>query len=177
MKNRMKHRFLFPIITVMTSLCLLCGCGSSAEKIEGDWTVKSINGKSPADFASDNRVYELGTAKNYSFTDKKLTVEAIDETGKTDSKSYDIKQTDEGVDVLAAGSTISMEYMEAENLIKYSVNLNDVQYQYILKKGRTDLESLRIIKADKQTQTSADESIEPEGSAPAADISAADEAV
>ena len=140
---------LISIFILITSLCLLCSCGSSGEKIEGDWTVKSINGKSPADFASENGVYELGTAKNFSFTDKSVTVEAIDEIGNTETKTYDIEKTDKGLDVKAAGATISMEFLENEKVIRYSVKMNDVQYQYILQKGKTDLDSLKTVKSDR----------------------------
>ena len=147
----MKKALTYILLAVIISVagCILTACGSDSGSITGDWTIKTVNGKSPADFASDNGVYELGTAKNFSFTDNNVTVTAIDETGNIISKTYDIKKNENGLDILASGSTISLEYIEAESQIRYSIKQNDVQYQYVLKKGKTDLESLKTVKAEK----------------------------
>ena len=156
----MKTAFRYILLTLTFSLLagFLSACGSESGTVTGDWTIKTVNGKSPADFASENGVYELGTAKNFTFTENNVTVSAVDETGNIVSKSYGIKKNEKGLDILASGSTISLEYIEAEDQIRYSVKQNDVQYQYILKKGTTDLESLKTIKAEKGAVTTVTDS-------------------
>lgn len=156
MKKIVRTALLAAIISGLA--VMLSGCGSVMEKISGDWTIKSINGRSPADFASANGVYELGTAKNYHFTDKDVTVSAVDETGAVISQTYDLHYDDDVLEILAAGSTISLEYAEAEDQLRYSVKQNDVQFQYILKKGSTDLEGLLVIKTDRGSAAAASES-------------------
>ena len=147
MNKTIRKALLAVMLSVLTAA--MSACGSAAEQISGDWTVKTVNGKTPSDFASDNGVFELGTAKNYHFTDKDVTVIAVDETGAVISKTFDTKPTDNGLEILASGSTITLEYIEADNQIRYSVKQNDIQYQYILKRGSTDLAGLLTVKADR----------------------------
>ena len=147
MNKTIRKALLAVMLSVLTAA--MSACGSAAEQISGDWTVKTVNGKTPSDFASDNGVFELGTAKNYHFTDKGVTVSAVDETGAVISKTFDTKPTDNGLEILASGSTITLEYIEADNQIRYSVKQNDIQYQYILKRGSTDLAGLLTVKADR----------------------------
>ncbi len=147
MNKTIRKALLAVMLSVLTAA--MSACGSAAEQISGDWTVKTVNGKTPSDFASDNGVFELGTAKNYHFTDKDVTVSAVDETGAVISKTFDTKPTDNGLEILASGSTITLEYIEADNQIRYSVKQNDIQYQYILKRGSIDLAGLLTVKADR----------------------------
>lgn len=147
MNKTIRKALLAVMLSVLTAA--MSACDSAAEQISGDWTVKTVNGKTPSDFASDNGVFELGTAKNYHFTDKDVTVSAVDETGAVISKTFDTKPTDNGLEILASGSTITLDYIEADNQIRYSVKQNDIQYQYILKRGSTDLAGLLTVKADR----------------------------
>ena len=117
MNKTIRKALLAVMLSVLTAA--MTACGSAAEQISGDWTVKTVNGKTPSDFASDNGVFELGTAKNYHFTDKDVTVSAVDETGAVISKTFDTKPTDNGLEILASGSTIMLEYIEADNQILY----------------------------------------------------------
>ena len=158
----MKKAIIKTILTVLLSMFIMTSCGSATDKIRGEWTIKSINGKSPADFAADNNVYELGTAKNFLFTDKDVTVTAVDETGSINKQTYKIVSTDNGLEIDASGYTVSFEFAEADEQLRYSVKQNDIQYQYILKRGSTDLKSLMSIKTER-------------GKAPAADASSTEQ--
>ena len=140
MNGKLRTTLLAAAIILAGSL--MTSCGSALDQFEGNWTVHSVNGKSPADFAAENGVSELGTAKNFSFDDDKVTIEALDEFGAVISQTYSIKPADDGIDIDAAGASVFMEYSEEDGMIKYAVKQNETKYQYLLKKGSTDLGSL-----------------------------------
>ncbi len=147
MKNL--HKLTAAALAVFSAAAMLSGCGSVMDKISGDWTVKTVNGRSPADFAGDNNVYELGTAKNFKFEDGSLLIEAVNESGEIDSQTYSFKLKDNIAEVTASGAVINMEYVESDELIKYSIKQNDILYNYILIKGKTDLGSLLTQKQER----------------------------
>ena len=154
----MKNTVIKTMLIALISLFVLSSCDSMTDKITGEWTIKTVNGRTPADFAAANGVYELGTAKNFSITDKDVTVTAIDETGSIVTQTYKTVITDKGLDIDASGSTVSLEFIESDDQIRYSIKQNDNQYQYILKRGNTDLQGLLTVKAERNKTVSEDSS-------------------
>ncbi|MBR4554033.1 MAG: hypothetical protein IKO27_00400 [Ruminococcus sp.] len=134
-------------LTVFTAgLAALClsACAPGMDKLEGSWTVKSINGKSPAEFAAQNNVSEYNVSKNYTVRDGKFTITALDDHGKTADCSSEIKSSSDGFTFTLDETSYNCVYDSSADTLSYTIRLEEggTPYTYILKKGSVDLEGM-----------------------------------
>lgn len=157
----MKAVFKVMLAAVSAALCL-ASCGFDAGKMEGDWTISTVNGRTPEDFAAYSGVGEWCVAKNYKIDGKTLTISAMNEKGDIVSQDYAITERSGGIDASAAGVTLGLYYNEDDNSIKYSIKYGDTQYTYILKRGTVDISGMLEAGSAGQTEEKKQENDSPE---------------
>ena len=110
-------------------------------KVKGDWTVSTIDGKSPADFAASLGLGEFNVQKNYSVTDSKFIFKTLNADGSAlDNSEMDITVKSNGFEVMNAGSIfMSVTYDKDADTLSYKIADNSGEHTYVLKKGTSDI--------------------------------------
>jgi len=129
-------------LAVLIMVCVLAfamtACGEvDMNKIKGDWTISTINGKSVAEFAAENSVEEWQAQKNYTVTDKTFTIKAPG----GQSQDCPIEVMRDGFNFTLAGATVGCAYDEKADTLSYAVKVGDVESKFVLKKGTSSLEA------------------------------------
>ncbi len=129
MKKLTKRLAVVFMICAMAFAMTACG-EIDMNKIKGDWTIQTINGKTPEEVAAENGVDVYLVNKNYTLTDKTFTIKEA--SGQVECP---IEVCSNGFNFTLAGSKGGCEYDEKAGTLKYGIN-SDV---WILKKGTSDI--------------------------------------
>ena len=137
-------------VLVFVMMLSLAGCGISYDDIKGDWTAKTINGKTVDEYAASLSVDPSLVTVNVNITeDDKLTI-----TNANNETKYDYVRRSNGLEVKEEGKDevyMTMLYDEDKKTLTYKVDLGNGQMQeYVLEKGNADLTPAQ---QDAQTQT------------------------
>ena len=137
-------------VLVFVMMLSLTGCGISYDDIKGDWTAKTINGKTVDEYAASLSVDPSLVTVNVNITeDDKLTI-----TNANNETKYDYVRRADGIEVKEEGKDevyMTMLYDEDKKTLTYKVDLGNGQMQeYVLEKGKADLTPAQ---QDAQTQT------------------------
>lgn len=138
-------------VLVFVMMLSLAGCGAiSYDDIKGDWTAKTINGKTVDEYAASLSVDPSLVTVNVNITeDDKLTI-----TNANNETKYDYVRRSNGLEVKEEGKDevyMTMLYDEDKKTLTYKVDLGNGQMQeYVLEKGKADLTPAQ---QDAQTQT------------------------
>ena len=140
----MKKKLVLLMLTVLAALSLVA-CGEiSYDKIGGDWKVKTINGKSAADYAAEFGYPEVMAMVTMKVTDDdKVVCTSVDTTTLTStiSQTFNIKRAKNGFEVLKEGSDkdvlFSVEYKD-DTLVYMQDPGTGSTIDYVLEKGTYD---------------------------------------
>lgn len=137
-------------VLVFVMMLSLAGCGISYDDIKGDWTAKTINGKTVDEYAASLGVDPSLVTVNVNITeDDKLTI-----TNANNETKYDYQRRSNGLEVKEEGKDevyMTMLYDEDKKTLTYKVNLGNGQMmEFVLEKGKADLTPAQ---QDDQTQT------------------------
>ena len=137
-------------VLVFVMMLSLAGCGISYDDIKGDWTAKTINGKTVDEYAASLSVDPSLVTVNVNITeDDKLTI-----TNANNETKYDYVRRSNGIEVKEEGKDevyMTMLYDEDKKTLTYKVDLGNGQTEeYVLEKGKADLTPAQ---QDAQTQT------------------------
>lgn len=137
-------------VLVFVMMLSLTGCGISYDDIKGDWTAKTINGKTVDEYAASHGVDPSLATVNVNITeDDKLTI-----TNANHETKYDYVRRSNGIEVKEEGKDevyMTMLYDEDKKTLTYKVDLGNGQTEeYVLEKGKADLTPAQ---QDAQTQT------------------------
>lgn len=143
----MKKKLVLLMLTVLAALSLVA-CGEiSYDKIGGDWKVKTIGGKSAADYAAELGYPEVMAMVTMKVTDDdKAVVTSVDPTTFTStiSQTYNIKRASNGFEVLKEGSDkdvfFSVEYKDDTLVYKLDPGTGST-IDYVLEKGTYDFDA------------------------------------
>lgn len=133
----MKKILAFVLAAVMS--VSLVGCGEiSYDDITGDWTTKTVNGKSVAEYAK-----ELGTTVDMAATNMQITNDdKMVVTNAVTSANYVYERKSNGIEVKEEGKDdilFSMEYDSDAKTFSYQMDLGDGQTMTIvMEKGKVD---------------------------------------
>ena len=126
------------IMLVAAVVLSIASCGFDVNKIKGDWIMSTINGKSVADFAAESGYPEAYAQKQYTFTDKQMTVSSIGSSGTVESYSGDLTVKSNGVNATVNGIEFGFLYDDKADTLTYNVTIGSDSYEYVLKKGTYD---------------------------------------
>ena len=137
-------------VLVFVMMLSLAGCGISYDDIKGDWTAKTINGKTVDEYAASLSVDPSLVTVNVNITeDDKLTI-----TNANNETKYDYQRRADGIEVKEEGKDevyMTMLYDEDKKTLTYKVDLgNGQKMEFVLEKGKADLTPAQ---QDAQTQT------------------------
>ena len=126
-------------VLVFVMMLSLAGCGISYDDIKGDWTAKTINGKTVDEYAASLSVDPSLVTVNVNITeDDKLTI-----TNANNETKYDYVRRSNGLEVKEEGKDevyMTMLYDEDKKTLTYKVDLGNGQTEeYVLEKGKADL--------------------------------------
>lgn len=133
----MKKVLAFMLVAVMT--VSLVGCGEiSYDDITGDWTTKTVNGKSVEEYAK-----ELGTTVEMSATNMQITNDdKLVVTNAVTSANYVYERKSNGIEVKEEGKDdilFSMVYDSDAKTFSYQMDLGNGQMMTIvMEKGKVD---------------------------------------
>lgn len=133
----MKKVLAFMLVAVMT--VSLVGCGEiSYDDITGDWTTKTVNGKSVEEYAK-----ELGTTVEMSATNMQITDDdKLVVTNAVTSANYVYERKSNGIEVKEEGKDdilFSMVYDSDAKTFSYQMDLGNGQMMTIvMEKGKVD---------------------------------------
>jgi uncharacterized lipoprotein YehR (DUF1307 family) len=125
------------IVTVMA--IGLVGCGEiSYDDITGDWTTKTIDGKTLEEYADSYGTTAAMVASNFTITDEdKVTIKNASVSG-----TYDYERKSNGIEVKEEGKEdilFSMTYDSETKTFTYKVDAGTGAVTCVLEKGTTDL--------------------------------------
>lgn len=138
-------------VLVFVMMLSLTGCGISYDDIKGDWTAKTINGKTVDEYAASLSVDPSLVTVNVNITeDDKLTI-----TNANNETKYDYVRRSNGLEVKEEGKDevyMTMLYDEDKKTLTYKVDPGNGQtMEVVLEKGKADMTP--PAQQDAQTQT------------------------
>lgn len=138
-------------VLVFVMMLSLAGCGISYDDIKGDWTAKTINGKTVDEYAASHGVDPSLATVNVNITeDDKLTI-----TNANNETKYDYVRRSNGLEVKEEGKDevyMTMLYDEDKKTLTYKVDPGNGQtLEVVLEKGKADMTP--PAQQDAQTQT------------------------
>ena len=141
--KKVSKKFLAVVLVGVMMFCLTaCGGGMDMSKVKGDWTLSSIDGKSPADKAVELGLPSYALLNNYSIGDK-VTISTYDpNSGEVKvSTELSIEATSNGFTATDSnGGKVSFIYDSDKNTLSYSATgANGNAETYVLTKGATDI--------------------------------------
>ena len=137
-------RLVSVLMLVMVAAFALTACGGlDMNKIKGDWTVSTINGMSPAEFAASVGTPEFAGCTNYTITDKTFESSNIALDGTTQGTSLPISVKANGFEVLQDGQVfMSVAYDDKADTLSFGADIGGTQLNTVLKRGKTDIDAL-----------------------------------
>ncbi|SDB31449.1 hypothetical protein SAMN02910317_01573 [Ruminococcaceae bacterium FB2012] len=130
------------MIAAIAAICMV-SCGAE-EKVKGDWTTKTVNGKTPAEYAAATGVPEYTIACNYTVTSDEFKATTMGVDGTEASSSMKVKMKSNGFECYKGDDLVmSVLYNEGDDTLSFGVNSAGGKIEYILKKGTTDLKALK----------------------------------
>ena len=142
----MKKTFRILALLMLVAVAALCmaSCGVE-EKVKGDWTTKTISGKTPAEEAAAKGLPEYTAVSNYTITSDEFKATTVGLDGNTATASMKIKFKSNGFECLDNDGNVAMSvlYNESDDTLSFKANAADGEKEYILKKGTTDIEAMK----------------------------------
>lgn len=136
MKKVMKKAIALVATVVM--VFSLAGCGAiSYDDITGDWTTKSVDGKSIDEYAQSLGVDKSQVATNMTIKDD----DTIECSSATVTEKYTYERKSNGFEVKKEGSDeifMSVTYNESDKTLSYQVNPGTGVVTIVLEKGKAD---------------------------------------
>lgn len=135
----MKKFLTMALVFVM--MFSMVGCGISYSDITGDWTAKTINGKSIDEYAASLGCDPSQATVNVNITDNdKLTI-----TSTNGSQKFDYERRSNGIELKEEGKDtvyMSMSYNKDDKTLSYKMDLgNNNIMEVVLEKGKADITS------------------------------------
>ncbi len=146
MKKALK--IMAAVVLVAAMVFSIASCGVDMNKIKGDWTVSTVEGKSPLDYAKENGGETMVFALlNYTITETQFTEKLLDISGEGQSKTYDIAVKSNGFEVMNDGSVDrSVAYDDKADSLSFRTNVNTDDGKkvvtVVLKRGSADIDAL-----------------------------------
>ncbi len=138
MKRTVRIVTVFMLVAVM--MLGLTACGLDINKVAGKWHVKSINGKSAADFAAENGVIEAGVQKVVDVTEKEVSITNIIDGAVAVNKGETIIRSN-GIEATIDNTLFSFLYDEKADTLSYTLDMGDAEYEYVYSRGDFDFDS------------------------------------
>ena len=85
------------MLMIVVLVFSLTGCGVDMSKMKGDWKVKTVDGKSVAEYAEAKGINQFLVLKNVNITDEKITVKMFD-SEKEVSETYNVTKKSNGIE-------------------------------------------------------------------------------
>lgn len=135
----MKKFLTMALVFVM--MFSMVGCGISYSDITGDWTAKTINGKSIDEYVASLGCDPSQATVNVNITDNdKLTI-----TSTNGSQKFDYERRSNGIELKEEGKDtvyMSMSYNKDDKTLSYKMDLgNNNIMEVVLEKGKADITS------------------------------------
>ena len=141
----MKKTFRLLALLMLVAIAAFCmaSCGVE-EKVKGDWTTKTVNGKTPAELSAQSGIPEYTIAVNYTITADEMKANNMLADGTESSSSMKVKMKSNGFECMNGDEIVmSVLYNESDDTLSFSVNGANGKEEYVLKKGMTDLNALK----------------------------------
>ncbi len=138
------------VLLVMAMVFIIASCGVDMNKIKGDWTVSTVEGKAPLDYAKENGGQTMIFALlNYTITEKQFIEKTVDISGDAGTETvYDIAVKSDGFNISKDGNIDrGVLYDEKADTLSYKTKIktdtNDsAVVNVVLKRGSVDLDAL-----------------------------------
>ena len=89
-------KLLSAMLMVVVLVFSLTGCGVDMSKMKGDWKVKTIDAKTPAEYVTAKGILVLN---NVNITDDKITLKKFDpSTGSEATETYNVTKKSNGIE-------------------------------------------------------------------------------
>jgi len=141
MKKTIKIMAAIMLVAAMVLGIASCG-GLDLNKIKGDWTLSSIDGKAPSDRATELGLPSYALLNNYTLGDK-LTISTYDpNAGEVKATTeFTVEATGNGFTATDSnGGKVSFIYDSSADTLSYSATgASGAAETYILKRGATDI--------------------------------------
>jgi hypothetical protein len=131
MKKTVRVAIALMLVAVMA--LALTACGLDINKVAGKWHVKTINGKTPAEFAAEVGTVEAGVQKVVEISEKETSMTSISGvvTGTTQIRSN-------GIEATLDGALFPFKYDESSDTLSYTLEQDGTKYEYVYCKGDYD---------------------------------------
>ena len=169
----MKKFLTMALVFVM--MFSMVGCGISYSDITGDWTAKTINGKSIDEYAASLGCDPSQATVNVNITDNdKLTI-----TSTNGSQKFDYERRSNGIELKEEGKDtvyMSMSYNKDDKTLSYKLDLgNNNIMEVVLEKGKADITSASQDATAQDDAAAADDGTTQDDAAAADDGTAVDD--
>ncbi len=137
MKKTIKVMAALMLVAAMVFSIAACG-KTDLSKLNGEWTISTIDGKSPADKATEMGIPPYGLLTNFTLSGNNLTTSTYNPTAGevAVSNQFTVEATSNGFTATDSnGGKTSFIYDSAANTLSYTAS-NET---YILTKGATDI--------------------------------------
>lgn len=133
-----KVRNVFVSLILMT-MCVfaLTGCGVDMEKLKGDWTVDTIDGKSVAEYAAEKGLTEEQACFNINISDEEL----VQSFANGVEVKYKVVVRSNGIECEQDGE-VTATYLYKNDELTSSVDFGAGASKVVMKKGTTDFENM-----------------------------------
>ena len=142
MKKTIKVMAAIMLVAAMVFSIASCG-GTDISKLNGDWTLSSIDGKSPADKAGELGLPSYGLLNNYTLSGNTLTVSNYDPNSGNvvERLQFTVEAAGNGFTATDSnGGKTSFVYDSSADTLSYSaVGTSGAAESYVLKRGATDI--------------------------------------
>lgn len=132
----MKKILAIIMAAVIAVMCTACG-GLGISKVKGNWTLSTINGQPYAEYAASMGADASIYAMNWTVNDKSLVSTSVNGTS-----TIDINVKSNGFEMTVAGTVFGVIYDEKADTFSYSAKVGDVQYDYVLVRGTSEVGSI-----------------------------------
>lgn len=142
MKKTIKLMAAIMLVAAMVFSIASCG-GTDISKLNGDWTLSSIDGKSPADKAGELGLPSYALLNNFTLSGNTLTVSTYDPNSGNvaDGTQFTVEAAGNGFTATDSnGGKTSFVYDSSADTLTYSaVGASGAAESYVLKRGATDI--------------------------------------
>ena len=142
MKKTIKVMAAIMLVAAMVFSIASCG-GMDISKLNGDWTLSSIDGKSPADKAVELGYPSYALLNNFTLSGSTLTRSTYDPNSGNvvDATQFTVEAAGNGFTATDSnGGKVSFIYDSAADTLSYSATgASGAAETYILKRGATDI--------------------------------------
>ena len=133
-----KVRNVFVSLILMT-MCVfaLTGCGVDMEKLKGNWTVDTIDGKSVAEYAAEKQLTEEQACFNINISDEEL----VQTFANGVEAKYKVVVRSNGIECEQDGK-LAATYIYENDELTSSVDFGAGEAKVVMKKGTTDFANM-----------------------------------